>query len=336
MAERDEVVEKRVEYALAQLVRAEIDAADRAADIHARLERWRGRSADNETAWQEARRRWALLSEMAPALREGFGDVGAHAGGVRARRQVLLAMGSVSLVGLLSAGLLYRQKADFIAQYATGIGQLREFVLPDASAGHASTSVTLNAASAIEIELTARARRVRLGHGEARFDVARDEDRPFVVETRFGRVTVLGTRFSVADRGGVLTVAVETGRVRFSQRSGGLRFWRRMPELELTAGDVVSLRDGSLEAVRRADVAALHAWSDGWLVFENARLDDVAHAINAYRPTAVRIADPGTAALRFTGRFRAADTDALLGALPELFPLAAVMHADGSVELHPR
>jgi transmembrane sensor len=59
------------------------------------------------------------------------------------------------------------------------------------------TEVTLNAHSNIQVSFYRNRRHVHLHQGEAIFKVAKDPNRPFVVETDSTRITVLGTRFSV-------------------------------------------------------------------------------------------------------------------------------------------
>ena len=60
------------------------------------------------------------------------------------------------------------------------------------------TTVHLNAGSKLlyPVRFVGKRRIVTL-EGEAYFDVRKDEEHPFVVRTRFGEVTVLGTAFNI-------------------------------------------------------------------------------------------------------------------------------------------
>ncbi len=90
------------------------------------------------------------------------------------------------------------------------------------------------------------------------------------------------------------------------------------------------------DAVRATDTAALSAWRDGWLVFENARLEDALPSVNAYRTRPISTGDRRVASLRLSGRFRARDSAGLLAVLPTILPVYAMTRGDGSVELQAR
>lgn len=78
------------------------------------------------------------------------------------------------------------------------------------------SQVTLNQNSKLEYPkiFTGNTRNVEL-EGEAFFDISRDPEKPFVITTTRGRVTVLGTSFNVeANPNSDLKVYVTTGRVK--------------------------------------------------------------------------------------------------------------------------
>lgn len=68
--------------------------------------------------------------------------------------------------------------------------------------------------------LTLKGRRVAELSGDAYFDVARDEDKPFIVRTSNIRVQVLGTSFSVSSQPDFTQVVLERGSVRLLSQSG--------------------------------------------------------------------------------------------------------------------
>ena len=87
----------------------------------------------------------------------------------------------------------------------------------DGSAAHPSATAQL------EVESTSEDRiRVRLRHGSARFEVTPNPARPFEVITRDVTVRVLGTVFTVEERGEQVHVSVEEGRVRVISARGEL------------------------------------------------------------------------------------------------------------------
>ncbi|KAB2908980.1 MAG: DUF4880 domain-containing protein, partial [Dechloromonas sp.] len=83
--------------------------------------------------------------------------------------------------------------ADASLQYSTEAGEVREFSLPDGS------RLTLDGDTTIRAWFRSGERRLRLGRGRARFDVAHEE-RPFVVDAGDSEIVAVGTVFDVAFR----------------------------------------------------------------------------------------------------------------------------------------
>lgn len=99
----------------------------------------------------------------------------------------------VLLIGIF-LGINYLNKPQATLQYAqaqAAKGEQFQMTLSD------GTTVLLNSGSSLEvIESSYNERRVKL-HGEAFFNVARDPEHPFIVETSKIQVKVLGTSFNV-------------------------------------------------------------------------------------------------------------------------------------------
>jgi len=72
-------------------------------------------------------------------------------------------------------------------QYVANLGEQKEVVLSDGSV------VTLNTKSRIDVSYSDSKRTINLVYGEALFDVAKDPERPFLVQTNQGLVRAVGT-----------------------------------------------------------------------------------------------------------------------------------------------
>lgn len=331
--------ERLIERALALIVEDEIAPPSPAANsARLALDQWRTRSPEHAAAVREARERWNALGGMADDLRAHFDEpVPAPAPRNPSRRKMLL-----SVAGLLGAGVVagrgvqwYWQQPVFQATYRTPNARMLKVTLADAADASAGSRLDLAPQSAVDVTLYRRRRMIDMARGEVRFDVAPDADRPFVVRTREAIIEVVGTAFTVRDRGGPITVGVEHGHVRVqvlhhagTERSGEV--------VDLRAGDMLEVRDGHADPVRQADTAALSAWRDGWLVFDNTPLGDALAAVNSYRSAPIVGADARIDAMRLSGRFRTNDSAGLLDALPAILPLVAVARPDGSVRLQAR
>lgn len=337
---------KLVERALALIVECESAPAALVPDALAALQQWCGTSPEHAAAAQEAQRLWGQLAGMTDGLKAHFTEqraeprakADASAGRQsRQRRHLLLSAAALLGTGGLAAGGLrwYWLQPVFTATYVTPTAQTRRLVLPD---GHGRDGSQLDMAprSALDVALFRERREVRMGGGEVRFDVAHDPLRPFTILTRQVRIEVVGTVFTVRDRGGPISVGVERGHVRVQvfTKQGPDRVVLEAP-IDLLAGQSLGIEQGHA-TVRSTDTTAMSAWREGWLVFNNARLGDALESVNAYRRQPILSRDPRVAAMRLSGRFQADDATELLAVLPTILPLAVHPRADGSVELTPR
>ena len=244
------------------------------------------------------------------------------------RRRSLGALLGVAGIGL-GGSLGWRQWRHFLdthvqwqTTWASARGQQFSQQLPDGS------SVLLDALSRAEVRYFAVQRMVALEQGAAFFDVARNPERPFIVQAGGVRVTVLGTRFGVertAGSGGRerVTVQVESGRVRVdSDVVGGQTY-------ELGAGQ--GLRLEGADAIRtQAAPRDAAAWRHGELAFAESSLGEVLQRLSRYASFTLE-ATPEAARLPLSGRVRIAQAQAWVLALPRVLPVQVRSQADGGL-----
>lgn len=341
--------ERLIERALALIVEGEIAPGEAASRARALLDQLRGKSAEHAAAVQEARERWDALGGMASDLRAHFDEpesalianaaAAASASTHRQQRRKML----LSVAAFLGTGLVagrgvqwYWQQPVFRAAYETRTAQMLKITLPDTRGSSSGSRLDLAPRSAIDVTLYRQRRTVDMAYGEVRFDVARDADRPFKVRTRSATIEVIGTAFTVRDRGGPITVGVEHGQVRVRVSPRGEAIGMEAEVIDLRVGDLLEIDDGHAGPVRQTDTAALSAWRNGWLVFENTPLGDALAAINSYRAQPIVSTNSRIDAMRLSGRFRTNDSDGLVAVLPTILPLSAEPQPDGSVALRTR
>lgn len=137
----------------------------------------------------------ALQSSLAPLQSLPRGPARAalkHA--LPAARRTGAAKALLAILGLsLTLGLVWQQypPSYLLADLRTAPGQWRSETLADGS------QVMLDGRSAVDLHFDASTRTLRLVQGEILVSVAKDAQRPFVVETAHGRIRALGTRFVV-------------------------------------------------------------------------------------------------------------------------------------------
>lgn len=107
--------------------------------------------------------------------------------------------------------------------------------------------------------------------GEAYFVVARDAQKPFVVNTATMQTTVLGTEFNIVAEGAANdNVSLVSGSVKVDA-GGERRIMKPGQQLTLSA-------DGRL-TVREVDMTPYTSWRDGYVYFDNVTLKEALLAI---------------------------------------------------------
>lgn len=150
--------------------------------------------------------------------------------------------------------------------YSVGNGKTMSLTLPDDS------RIMLNAGSKLELasDFGKTTRTVHL-EGEAYFDVARDESKPFIIES-FGQTQtkVLGTSFNICAYPGLKNVDIDvmSGKVAFSSMASG-----EQVELVAEEGASCHIADGHVKMMEKEDVSGAE-WRRGKLVFKGTPIVD--------------------------------------------------------------
>lgn len=221
----------------------------------------------------------------------------------------------------------------------TELGEWRTATLTD------GTQVRVGPGSLLRVAFGDDHRTVRLIRGEAMFDVAKDHSRPFFVKSEMIGVLAVGTEFRVSRLGGEDVVAVTEGTVAVyrdgrdavrsaiaqAQSQARTQAPAQIAEatggVALTAGEQVSVTKASSTrpvAKEKVNVDYELAWADGWLMFEDKTIAEVAKEFNRLNRIKIVVAEPSIAGRRLAF-FRGSATD------PESFVAALAMNSDITV-----
>ena len=225
-----------------------------------------------------------------------------------------LAAAACTLV-VLAGALALLQPSD--EPISTAVGEQRSITLADGSL------ITLNTWTSIRHRFDESTRRVELIKGEALFDVARDEQRPFIVTAGATEVRVLGTSFNIYKKSDLeATVTVLEGRV--VVRATGLisagqagsavdTLQTAAGEFELTDGQQIHIWPKEKVApVKEVPPEKVVEWTTRRITFENTALSDVVAEFNRYNTNQLRVDDPDLALLELNGVFKPHSQDDLL------------------------
>ncbi|MFA6114158.1 MAG: FecR domain-containing protein [Sphingomonas sp.] len=301
------------------------------------FERWRARNPRNRAAYAEM--------EQISRLSQRLGETALGRAHHQKRRLpsffagpgARVAFASLVVALLVGAGAVHLWRgaarpsvaaAGTGTPLATRLGEIHSIRLAD------GTSVILDTDSAIEPAFTDQLRVVRLVRGRARFDVAHDAGRPFMVEAGGRTIIDRGTLFDVAlGREGV-KVTLLRGAVEIRDRAspvGGVA-----PVARLVPGQVFA----DAPAAGAAQVSAAPGGADQWvrymLSYDGAPLAVVVADANRYSDRKIRLGEPELATLRVTGAFRATPTENLAAILAAALNLRLERSPQGEIVLHAR
>ncbi|MBT2559846.1 FecR domain-containing protein [Pedobacter sp. ISL-68] len=159
---------------------------------------------------------------------------------------------------------------------STTNGETYQIVLSD------GTRVWLNAATTLQYSTNLKEgdkRKVKLLTGEAYFEVAKDKQHPFIVETAKQEVEVLGTHFNInsyVDEGRTVTT-LEEGSVKVSPIFNGTH----KNNIILKPGQQSLIANGNIN-VRQADIETALAWKNGEIYFKDATIQEVLRQVSRW------------------------------------------------------
>lgn len=277
------------------------------------FEAWLSASADHAQAWarvqslQDVFRRMpaklALDTLQSPQVQREAGGPG--------RRQALRLLSLAGITG--GAAWLVHGHTPWqrmLADASTAVGAQRTLQLADGSV------IVLNTDTAISTVLGPARRDIVLHRGEILVTTGPDPQaasrRPFWVQTPFGSMQALGTRFTVRLDGQRARVSVQEGAVAMHPTGHGAVTVAR-------PGDSWWLApQGSTRAPTQG--FAPDGWADGVLTGRNMRLTDVLAELSRHRPGRIWC-DERVADLRLSGTFQLRDSDQALRFLAQTQPV---------------
>lgn len=245
---------------------------------------------------------------------------------VRSRALVALAASTA----LAAVGVwLFRDYWPSADDFKTAVGEQRSLTLADRSV------VYLNTDSEIRLRWTARERHIDLLRGEARFQVAKNAARPFIVATREATVRAVGTVFNVRTGEATTQVAVLEGRVEVNADRGNAESppVHNAPDLLLAAGQRAAVTRQGVEADVGPPIERVAAWTERRLVFRGDPLGAVVAEFNRYRTQALIVDDPALAGVRINGVFELDDPASLVTYLRNFESVQVTQGSDGREHL---
>ena len=288
------------------------------------LRSWLGANPAHQAQFRDQQRLWQLTAPV-PAI-----EVDTDAAWQKVRADIRLQepqhakvismyrlVGRVAAAVTLLIGLAWLIQYNYFPYYGlevaeAGKGQ-RTVVLPD------SSRVWLNKESKLiyAANFEGTTREVQL-EGEAFFEVQRDTQKPFVIETDEAQIKVLGTSFNLRaypnEEQEELVVA--TGKVAFTAAEGTAK-------AIITLGYAASLnRKSNTITKQRVSDENAWAWKSGRLQFKDQPLKEMLPDLERYYGVKLQLQNAALGDCRYTGSFHQAGLEEVLQVLAATLQLA--------------
>lgn len=218
------------------------------------------------------------------------------------------------------------------------IGQIRSQILEDGS------KIMVNANSDVEVTYYRNQRIVKLNRGEVSFDVTKNPERPFIVDSGLAKVTVLGTRFAVNRFKSKVRVSVDHGTVRVEPQQLGSAATSETAtptSANKHSEQILTLRDNEVAEINshgkasRINRAAADAFSFeyGTITFDGAGLEEIAETLSRYRKPPLSAQVVTTEDASVTAVIQAKNVERFIKELPIIAPVQIKRNGDDIVLL---
>lgn len=198
-------------------------------------------------------------------------------------------------------------------EFSTPAGQRAKAVLAD------GTEVWLNANSKLRYpEHFDEKQRVVELHGEAFFDVEKNKEKPFVVQTNKMNIKVTGTQFNVNayDTEKYFVASLIEGSISVLCKNNLNNTYALSPQQKIVVSDDTS-------EVTMFDNNDFMSWKDGMFVFDDMLLTELIKKLELYYDVSIRVDNTKLGDLRYTGKFRQSDgVESVLRKLQIVYPFS--------------
>ena len=303
---------------------ARMRAPDASGDLE-RLNAWLAEDPEHRVVYGRLAQRWDQTAFLANTpVGKGRNLARAASGRKPSLRHAAAAViAAIALVGVIALNdRNHPSSSPNLATAQTNEGvTIRTIALPDGS------RVALDTGTAVRIAYTPAERRVRLVRGRARFAVAHDPARRFIVDAGDGSIVAHGTVFDVTvDHAGV-RVALLKGEVevRKLRASGGAN----AGPVTLRPGQQVTFDLAKpISPISRANA---QPWPNGMLVFDGTRLADAVAQFNSRNRRQIRLEADHSANAQISGAYRANDPAGFAEAVASAFGLSAKLDSNQTI-----
>lgn len=295
---------------------ARLRGPDRAPEVDRGFRRWLQASAEHERAFEALSDRIEVLERLRTRTPQKHWHRPTPRSGQVWSRALLVA---ATIAAVMLVVVLY----PLFSGVSTAVGEQRTLVLEDGS------RIYLNTNSKVHIDYDARYRRLALDRGEALFEVAKDAQRPFIVEAGDRHVRALGTTFVVRRDSNAISVMLVEGKVEVvPQREAGEH---AASSTVLLPGQRLTVPSEAPPIIDAPAIERVTAWRQGQVAFADAPLAEAVEEMNRYSAVKIIVDTDEVADVRVGGFFRMGDSASFARAVAQTYGFDVVESHDGVV-----
>ncbi len=189
--------------------------------------------------------------------------------------------------------------------------------------------IEINRGAEVEVAFTASERRVLLIKGEANFEVAKNPDRPFIVNVAGVDVRAVGTVFSVKLSDDEVDVIVTEGKVNVKPVASAFTALQSGADAFLEIGQraKVDLRDDLLvvevTSIDDEEIHEAHRWKPRLLDYDKIQLGEIVEEFNKSNPIQVVLGDPSLERISLSSSFWSDNVEGFVRLMESSFGLEA-------------
>lgn len=204
-------------------------------------------------------------------------------------------------------------KVEFSQSLMTDKNTLNE-KLPDGSTIFADAKTNLN------IEFFNGKREVNLQNGRAMFEVAKDENRPFVIKSGDINIEVVGTKFEVIHKEDTTTINVEEGTVKTYYSK---YFIDKQNQALLTKAQSLTYKDdvGAITQIKIIEPEKIALWRENKILLNKTTLKEALEEFSKYNDISISFLSKDAENYLITGEFSSTQINIFIKTISKIYPI---------------
>ncbi|MFY9083292.1 FecR domain-containing protein, partial [Aliarcobacter butzleri] len=172
----------------------------------------------------------------------------------------------------------------------------------------------------LNIEYFNGKREVNLINGRAMFEVAKDENRPFIIKSKDINIEVVGTKFEVIHKEDTTTINVENGVVKTYYSK---YFFDKQNQAILTKAQSLTYSNeiGAISQIKIIEPEKIALWREKKILFDKTTLKEALEEFSKYSDISVLFLSKELENYSITGEFSSTQLDIFIKTISKIYPI---------------